>query len=486
MSLPPILSAVGSGVLDALGLVVVSFFVIVHTGIAVLLVSALSELWRQWDFAEEETFAPILESEALPTVSVVVTGRADRSWTVATLRSLLALRYPRHEVVLVHDGAESGFLRALIDHFDLYQVPPAILVNVPTGPARGYYRSRRHGKLFVIDKPHVGHADDLNAALNASRFPYVLTMDVNTRLEPNALTRLMRPFLLGEPAASVEGAVRVGRPAQDGAAYEMVGAVPFGWLGGMQAVERLRDGVYGRLGWNRFGGRLPDRGGVLLHRREQLLELDGYRGGIADPERDLVRRLRARTRGHLATAVPALPDAVAWTLAPERLRPVAQERGAAHRRRVEELLAWRGAPADAGVGTPRRRAALVLAATAVAPVMELAGYVLLVLALIRGGTSHPFVPLFLLAVPGYAVLLSLWAVAFEWASAGTLRGWREVARLGLFAIAEQLGYRQRIMWARLGATGAALLRRPHADTGRIAPVPVPPDMRGSADHVRAR
>jgi cellulose synthase/poly-beta-1,6-N-acetylglucosamine synthase-like glycosyltransferase len=487
MSLSTILSGLAGGLLGAAGIVVVSFFVMVHTAVAALLVSALPELWRQWDLADDEALAPILESEALPTVSVVVTGRADRAWTAATLRSLLALRYPRHEVVLVHDGAESGFLRTLIEHFDLYQVPPAILVNVPTGAARGYYRSRRHGKLFVIDKPHVGHADDLNAALNASRFPYVLTMNVNTRLEPHALTRLMRPFLVGEPVASVAGTTRVGWAGHPAGDPGVIRGVPFGWLGGVLAVEHLREKVFARLGWNRFGGQLPDQGSVLLHRREQLLELDGYRAGVTDPERDLVMRLRARLRGRLATAVPALPDAVAWTLAPERLQSIARDRSAIHRGRIEELLTWRAVAAtDTGDGATGNRAAAALAALAVAPVMELLGYVLLALALFRGGMSDPFVPVFLLAVPGYALLLSLWAVALEWASAGTLHSWRDAARLGVFAVVEQFGYRQRIMWARLGAVGAAMLRRPRGDAGRLTPAPTAADVRGAADQLRAR
>jgi hypothetical protein len=89
-------------------------------------------------------------------------------------------------------------------------------------------------------------------------------------------------------------------------------------------------------------------------------------------------------------------------------------------------------------------------------------------------------------VPGYALLLSLWAVAFEWASAGTLRSWRDVMRLCVFAVAEQLGYRQRIMWARLAAAVDALLRRPREGPGRIAPSAVPADARSTAERVRAR
>jgi cellulose synthase/poly-beta-1,6-N-acetylglucosamine synthase-like glycosyltransferase len=481
----PVVSGFAGGVLDAVGLAVVAFFILFHTAGALLLVSALPELWRQWDPADEAALDPVMGSEALPTVSVVVTGRADRAWTSAALRSLLALRYPRHEVVLVHDGAESGFLRTLIEHFDLYQVPPAILVNVPTAAARGYYRSRRHGKLFVIDKAHAGHADDLNAALNASRFPYVLTIDVYTRLEPDALTRLMRPFLLGEPVASVAGTTRVGRAGHGGADQGVAAGVPSGWLEGVQAVEQLREMVFARLGWNRFGGRLPAQGDVLLHRREQLLELDGYRSGVADPERDLVIRLRARLRDRLATVVPALPDAVAWTVAPTRLRAAARARGEAHRGRVEELLA-RPRAADAGTFATDRRAAAALAALVVAPVMELLGYLVLTLALLRGGASDPFVPLFLLAVPGYALLLSLWAVALERASAGPRGSWRDTARLCAFAVAEQVGYRQRLMWSRLGATADALLRRPREGAGRRSSLPVAADVHGAADGVRVR
>jgi hypothetical protein len=223
---------------------------------------------------------------------------------------------------------------------------------------------------------------------------------------------------------------------------------------------------------------------VQLHRREQLLELDGYRAGVADPERDLVIRLQARLRGRLATAMPALPDAVAWTPAPSPLRIAARIRGAAHRGLVEELLTRPAA--DTQAPGPGRRAVVGLAAAALAPVMELLGYLLLVLALFRGGAGDPFVPLFLVAVPGYALLLSLWAVALEWESAGTLHSWRDVARLCAFAVAEQVGYRQRIMWARLGAMADALLRRPREDAGRRLPSPVAADVHGAPDRVQAR
>ena len=46
-------------------------------------------------------------------------------------------------------------------------------------------------------------------------------------------------------------------------------------------------------------------------------------------------------------------------------------------------------------------------------------------------------------------------VAFDVVCPWCWVAWRQAARLCAFAVAEQLGYRQRILWARLGATGAA-------------------------------
>jgi cellulose synthase/poly-beta-1,6-N-acetylglucosamine synthase-like glycosyltransferase len=471
-----------SGVLDLLGVVVVTFFVLLHTAAAAVLVSAVRELWCHWDLADESALAPVLMSEALPTVSVIVTGRADLASTIDGLHGLLSLRYPRHEVVLVHDGGMNGFLRTLVERFDLYQVPPAVLVNVPTEAVRGYYRSRRHGKLFVIDKAHAGHADDLNAALNASRFPYVLTTDINTTLDPDALSRMMRPFLLGERVAAVSGPTRVGLVGAAGAEA----GVPVGWLGGVQAVERLRESTFARLGWNLVGGWLPDRTSVQLHRREHLLELDGYRAGVTDPERDLVVRLRAHLRDQRATAVPAVPDPVAWAPSVPTLGFVARRRSTAQRARVEELLARRASGVRGAERSLERWTSVAHVVLALAPLLELLGYLLLAAALTRGGVRHPFVPLFLLAVPGYAMLLSFWAVALEVVGARTLHAPRDVVRLCGMAVLEQLGYRQVIMWARLRGIGGALTGRRRGEADRPATIAAAADMHAAGDEARAR
>jgi hypothetical protein len=443
----------GTVLLDAAAALVVTFFLALNSATAILLIRALPELWRHWDPADEPVLKRELRAEALPTVSVVVTGVASPAMLIARVRQLLALEYPRHEVVLVHDDATGGALAALTREFDLYHVPPAVLVNVPTGPVRAYFRSRRHGKLFVLDKAHIDAADDLNAALNASRFPYLLTMDVRISIRPDALVRMMRPFLLGQRVAAVAATARVTTPGTLRA--------------GARAVEVLRELVYAGLGWNRLGGQPAVHDGVLMHRRDYLLEVDGYRSGPSDPELDLLVRLREHLRSHqLSDAIPSVPDEVGEVSLAEgwgRSRRRAAERG-----RVEALRDYRSVLFTTRRGSSRAFAPLhQLAMSVLAPAMELVAYLVLVTALLTRGPADPIVVLILLAVPGYSLLLSWWAVALD-ASGRADRPAGHSLKLAAFALAEQLGYRQGVMWHRLRAMWRVLRGGHSGQPARLA------------------
>ena len=468
MTISPSAVEAGALVLDALGVVVVLCFVGLHSGVALLLLRAMPELWSRWDLSDDDAMRAVLASPALPTVSVAVTGSAVADWTFDGVHALLALHYPRFEVVLVHDGLANGDLAALIEEFDLYAVPPAVLVNVPTGAVRAYYRSRRHGKLFVIDKALAGEADELNAALNASRFPYVLMMSAGTMLRADALSRLMRPFLIGEPVAAVSAAARIvaGRRGGERTRSAMSGT----WCGGALAIRTLRDLVYCRLGWNGVGGQLVTDGGVILHRRDHLLAIDGYRLSARDPSLDLVVRLRAYLASQrLADAILTIPDPVASMREPP-VSELLRRRAAAHDGQLQVLATHRALLFGSQRGIRRLPATMhLLAGATVAPVLELTGYGLLVRALLVTGTGDPFIPLFVLAVPGFALTLSCWAITLEAHARGFTSRW-EIARMCGHAVLEQLWYRQWVMWSRL----RALWRWMGATTGASAESSVPP------------
>src|SRR5690606_24674025 len=123
-------------------------------------------------------------------------------------------------------------------------------VSIRTNPVRGYYRSRRHARLLVIDKENGGKADSLNAAMNAARHPFVVAVDADTLIEPDALMRLARPFLLGANVAAVGGTIRVANDCTVELGRVTDARVSNRWIVGCQVVEYLRAFLFGRLGWN--------------------------------------------------------------------------------------------------------------------------------------------------------------------------------------------------------------------------------------------
>jgi hypothetical protein len=222
---------------------------------------------------------------------------------------------------------------------------------------------------------------------------------------------------------------------------------------------------------------------VLLHRRDHLLEIDGYRTGPIDGELDLVVRLRRHLRAQLLSdTIPVIPDVVAWTLAAESTQALMRQRDRQHRGQLEVLHFGRRTLSSARHAPARLLASAHLAAMALlAPALELIGYLLVMIALATRGPSDPFIPAFALSVLGYAMLLTLWTVALEAASAWRFDSWRGVARLSLFAAAEQVGFRQMILWCRLRAAWGSLHGGHSGDRERLAALAETDDALSAAD-----
>src|SRR5207245_3675889 len=115
-------------------------------------------------------------------------------------------------------------------------------------------------------------------------------------IEPDALLRLTRPFLLGRRIAAVGGTVRVANSCtvRDGRVTDA--RVPRRFLPGIQVVEYLRAFLFGRLGWNRLGGSLVISGAFGLFRKEYLIAVGGYRLQSIVEDLDLVVRLHRHLR----------------------------------------------------------------------------------------------------------------------------------------------------------------------------------------------
>jgi YaiO family outer membrane protein len=434
-------------------LVILIYFLVLNSFYALLLILSIPEIWEQTRLAEDEDFQRLMQSDALPPITILVPAYNESATIEASVTAILTLEYRNYEVVVVNDGSKDDTMERLRHAFDLYEIPRIYPEAIATKPLRALYRSRSRSRLLVLDKENGGKADSLNAALNASRFPLVIAVDADTLIEPDALLRLTRPFLLGREIAAVGGTVRVANncTVKDGRVTDA--RVPGKLIPGIQVVEYLRAFLFGRLGWNRLGGNLIISGAFGLFRKEYVMAVNGYRTASIVEDLDLVVRMHRYLRQHkIRYEMPFIPDPVAWTEVPESLKILSRQRERWHRGLIAAMWQFKTM-----LFNPRHGRIGFLAmpfytfGEMLAPVVELLGYVITIGGLAFGLVNVSFALLFVLVAWGYGMLLSIWAVVLEEVSFRRYRRFGDLFRLLLFASLENFGYRQLTVFWRLKA-----------------------------------
>ena len=443
-------------------LTILVYFLALNSFYAVLLILSIPEIWEQTRLAEDEDFQRLMQSDALPPITILVPAYNESATIQASVTAILTLEYRNYEVVVVNDGSKDDTLEQLRHAFDLYEIPRVYPETIETKPLRALYRSRSRSRLLVLDKENGGKADSLNAAINASRFPLVIAVDADTLIEPDALLRLTRPFLLGREIAAVGGTVRVANNCivKDGRVTDA--RVPRKWLPGIQVVEYLRAFLFGRLGWNRLGGNLIISGAFGLFRKEYVMAVGGYATSSIVEDLDLVVRMhRYLRRNKIRYEMPFIPDPVAWTEVPESLKILSRQRERWHRGLIAAMWEYKTMMFNPRYGRVGFLAMPFYAfGEMLAPVIEVLGYIITVVGLFFGMVNVSFALLFILVAWGYGMLLSIWAVVLEEVSFRKYRRFGDLSRLLLFASLENFGYRQLTVWWRLKAF-ASVWKRVH-------------------------
>lgn len=434
-------------------LTILVYFLALNSFYAALLILSIPEIWEQTRLAEDEDFQRLMQSDALPPITILVPAYNESATIEASVTAILTLEYRNYEVVVVNDGSKDDTIEQLRHAFDLYEIPRVYPETIATKPLRALYRSRSRSRLLVLDKENGGKADSLNAAINASRFPLVIAVDADTLIEPDALLRLTRPFLLGREIAAVGGTVRVANSCtvQDGRVTDA--RVSGKLLPGIQVIEYLRAFLFGRLGWNRLGGNLIISGAFGLFRKEYLMAVGGYRTTSIVEDLDLVVRLHRYLRAKkIDYVMPFIPDPVAWTEVPESMKILARQRERWHRGLIAAMWQYKSMLFNPRYGRIGFLAMPFYAfGEMLAPAVELMGYLITVLGLAFGLVNVSFALLFVLVAWGYGMLLSIWAVVLEEVSFRRYRRFGDLFRMLLFASLENFGYRQCTVWWRLKA-----------------------------------
>lgn len=454
---------------EAAVLVVAAYFVLSNGFWSVLFASAGWQMLQHRRARVEEDFAWLLSSAALPRVSVLVPAHNEAETIEQSLRALLTLEYPALEVVVVNDGSTDATLATLIRSFDLRPIHLIFRQVVATQPLRGLYRSRLYPGLVVADKVNGGKADALNAGLNLATCELVCDIDADTILEPDALLRIVQPFLNTEGVVAAGGTIRVVNSSDVRAGRVVVPRAPRNPVAGIQAVEYLRAFLFGRLGWNLLGGNLIISGAFGLFRRDALRAIGGYESDSVGEDMEVVVRLRRLGLEQKGTSrVVFVPEPVAWTEAPESLRLLGRQRDRWQRGLLD--VVWRH---RAMVCNPRYRAVglvvlpYFVVVELLGPVIEVVGLVAIAIGAGLGLLDVRFALLFFLVVYGWGLLFSAAALLLDELSVERYAGPVDRVLLLCWALLEPLGYRQLgIVWQLRGMARGIAGRSEWGDMAR--------------------
>ena len=457
-----------AGILFAVMMTIMIFFLVINSFHSILLMCAVPELWSHWQLADDEYFHALVGTDALPPISVIASLQHSPLPPVEIAAMLLGLDYPRFEVILVVDGAAENSLGNLVAALQLYEVPPAFTINVRTRPVRAYYRSRTYPRLLCIDMPDTSIGDALNAAINAARYPHAVAAGPNVVFERDALLRLSRPFLLDRSVACASGILRPvsGAELRDGKITLRRGR---GWVDGCQTIEFLRNFVYLRLGWNRVASNIVVPSNPVMFKREHIFGMGGFDATVEVPAVDIAMRMaRYLTDNGINAMMPVIPDPVAWFVVSGDLTTIGRTRRAwmrGLRRALVHNSAMLLNPEYGMFGLVAMP--YFWLGVVIAPILELLGYFGLVAGLATGVLDSSFAWAYLASVVGYGILLSIWSVVFQVTFLPGSDGRSNAARLLAYAVIESLGYRQILLLFR--AAAYFVDRQPQHPNGQPSP-----------------
>lgn len=161
----------------------VVFMILAAARTLLMFVLALKERRKE---KKEALIFPVLAH--YPLVSIIVPAYNEEVNAVSSLQNLLKTDYPNFEIIFVDDGSKD----------DTYEKVSYVFAN--------------HPKVKVFTKMNGGKASALNFGIAHSNAGYVVCIDADTKLKPDAVSHLIKHFLVGEKnkVGAVAGNVKVG------------------------------------------------------------------------------------------------------------------------------------------------------------------------------------------------------------------------------------------------------------------------------------
>lgn len=411
---------------------------------------SMLQLRRDYLLDRDQAHDDFLNDFLTRPISIIVPAFNEEAGLIQSVRSLLAINYPTYEIIVVNDGSTDQSVDMMVEHYQMVEVQKVIRKLIDTKPVQAVYRSRTFPHLYLVDKVNGGKADALNVGVNVSHYPYICSLDGDSVLEQDAFLKVMKPIIeSNEEVIASGGSIRIANGCRiEGGHVKEIG-LSTNPIVIMQIIEYLRAFLMGRIGLSRHNLLLIVSGAFGVFSKHWVTQVGGYKTETVGEDMELVVRLHRYIKEHsLQKQIVYVPDPVCWTEVPEEMKYLSRQRKRWHRGLFESLWAHRKLTFN-----PRYGAIGFLSfpyfwlVEFLGPVVELAGYLYVLLALLIGGVYLEFAILIFLLSCLYGSLFSMSAILLEeW----SLRKYPKISQLTtlfFYSMTETLWYRPlTVLW----------------------------------------
>jgi cellulose synthase/poly-beta-1,6-N-acetylglucosamine synthase-like glycosyltransferase/spore germination protein YaaH/peptidoglycan/xylan/chitin deacetylase (PgdA/CDA1 family) len=217
-----------------------------------------------------------------PLVSVLIPAYNEESVVVYTINSVLESDYPKLEVIVVDDGSTDS---------------TGVLLDQQFG---------RNPAVRVIHQPNRGKSGALSHALAEASNGIVVTIDADTSIEPDAVSKLVRHFV-NPRVGAVAGNVKVGNRIS--------------WLTRWQALEYVTSQNLEKRAFDLLNCIPVVPGALSAWRAEAIEDCGGFSADTVAEDTDLTITIR-----RAGWKIYYEEEAIGWTDAPETAAALVRQR----------------------------------------------------------------------------------------------------------------------------------------------------------------
>ena len=234
---------------------------------------------------ERRRHYPVLTKDNAPHVSIIVPAYNEEVNCVRTVETLLREDYPSFDIIFVDDGSKDHTLECIHQAFD------------------------GNSRVRILGKPNGGKASALNYGIAHTDADFVVCIDADTQLRPDAVSRLMQHFLLDKDhrIGAVAGNVKVGNERN--------------MLTRWQAIEYTTSQNFDRMAYSYINAITVVPGAIGAFRKEAIDKAGGLTTDTLAEDCDLTMRIN-----EAGYVIENENYAVAMTEAPENVRQFVKQR----------------------------------------------------------------------------------------------------------------------------------------------------------------